>query len=105
MQPLHIALDQPLIDYMRKKGYTGIAVDTVSAIGCCADTTELATRFVKAPEAERLRAKGCGVHAADFGEVFIETKGLHYDEEISFSLRSFFGAKDIRVKGIQAFRL
>ena len=104
-KPVHITFDQPLIDYMRKKGYVGIAVDTVSAIGCCADTTELATRFVKAPEAEKLRAKGCGVHEADYGEVFIETRGLHYDENIRFSLRSFFGAKDIRVKGIQAFRL
>ena len=102
---MHVTFDQPLIDYMRKKGYAGIAVDTVSAIGCCADTTELATRFVKAPEAEKLRAKGCGVHTADFGEVFVETKGLHYADDISFSLKSFLGIKDIKVKGIQVFRI
>ncbi len=90
---------------MRKKGYAGIAVNTVSAIGCCADTTELATRFVKAEEAEKLREKGCGVHTADYGEVFVETKGLHYDEAISFSLKSFLGIKDIKVRGIKAFKI
>ncbi len=102
---MHITFDQKLADYMRKKGYAGIAVDTVSAIGCCADTTELATRFVRESEAEKLKAKGCAVHTADIGEVFIEAKGLHYNDEVHFGLRNFFGAKDITVKGIQAFRI
>ena len=102
---VHISFDQKLQDYMRKKGFAGIAVSTVSAIGCCADTTELATRFVRDVEAARLKACGCGVHTADVGEVFIETKGLHYDDEVTFSLRNFFGAKDVRVKGISAWKL
>ena len=102
---MHISFDQKLQDYMRKKGFAGIAVSTVSAIGCCADATELATRFVRDDEAARLKARGCGVHTADVGEVFIETKGLHYDDEVTFSLRNFFGAKDVRVKGISAWKL
>lgn len=102
---VHITFDQKLQDYMRKKGYVGIAVSTVSAIGCCADTTELATRFVRDDEAALLKSKGCGVHSADVGEVLVETKGLHYDDEVTFGLRSFFGAKDVRVKGISAWRL
>ena len=102
---VHISFDQKLQDYMRKKGFAGIAVSTVSAIGCCADTTERATRFVRDDEAARLKARGCGVHAADVGEVFIETKGLHYDDEVTFSLRNFFGAKDVRGKGISAWKL
>lgn len=102
---MHISFDQKLQDYMRKKGFAGIAVSTVSAIGCCVDATELATRFVRDDEAARLKARGCGVHTADVGEVFIETKGLHYDDEVTFSLRNFFGAKDVRVKGISAWKL
>ena len=102
---VHISFDQKLQDYMRKKGFAGIAVSTVSAIGCCADITELATRFVRDDEAARLKARGCGVHTADVGEVFIETKGLHYDDKVTFSLRNFFGAKDVRVKGISAWKL
>ena len=102
---VHISFDQKLQDYMRKKGFAGIAVSTVSAIGCCADTTELATRFVRDDEAARLKARGCGVHTADVGEVFIETKGLHYDDKVTFSLRNFFGGKDVRVKGIGAWKL
>ena len=102
---MHITFDQKLADYMRKKGYVAIAVDTISAIGCCADTTELATRFVREAEAAKLKAKGCGVHTADVGEVLVEAKGLHYDDEVRFGLRSFFGAKDITVKGIHAFKI
>lgn len=102
---MHIAYDQKLTDYMQRKGYAAIVVETVSAIGCCADTTELATRFVKQPEAQELKAKGCAVHEGDVGEVLIVTRGLHYDDTVTFGLRSFFGAKDVVVKGISPWKL
>ncbi len=102
---MHIAYDDKLIAYMKKKGYVAIAVETASATGCCADVTELATRFVRESEAEQLKAAGCGVHEGDWGEVLVLEKGLHYDDEISFKLRNFFGAKDVVVKGIAPWKL
>ena len=102
---MHIAYDQKLIDYMQKKNYVGIAVESVSAVGCCADATELSTRFVREKEATALKEKGCAVHEGDVGEVLVVTKGLHYDDEVSFGLRSFLGAKDVVVRGIAPWKL
>lgn len=101
---MQITYDEKLQDYMRKKGYSYIAVESVSATGCCADLSEISTRFVRDKDVAALKEKGCGVLQAPIGEVLIITKGLEYDEEVTFSLKSFLGAKDIAIKGIKAWK-
>ncbi len=102
---MHITYDEKLIAYMKKKGYAAIIVETVGAVGCCADVTELSTRFIRENDVPKIKETGCGVHEGDWGEVLVLTKGLHYDSEISFKLRSFFGAKDIVIKGIAPWKI
>ena len=53
----------------------------------------------------RLKAKRCGVFDAPFGEMLVLEKGLEIDDEVYFHLRSFFGMKDITVRGIRPFSL
>lgn len=100
-----IVYDQKLQDYMNRKGYSYIAIESISPKGCCADLSELLTRFVSDKSAQVLKSKGCGVLKAPIGEILILTKGLEYDEAITFGLRSFFGAKDITVEGIAPWRI
>lgn len=99
-----ITYEQNLQTYMKRKGYSYIAVEAISPKGCCADSTELLTRFVRDKDVQGLKNKGCGVLKAPIGELLILTKGLEYDEHVIFGLRSFFGAKDITVKGIAPWK-
>ncbi len=101
---MKITYEQNLIDYMKKKGYSAIAIDRVDAVGCCADLSELHLYFPKEKTVEQLKKSGCRVLQSEMGEVLV-CRGLDVDEEITFGLKSFFGAKDITVKGIRAFTL
>lgn len=102
---MNIAYDQRLKDYMHRKGYAAIVVDAVSATGCCADMTELYTRFATEDEAARLKERGCRVLDGEVGELLLVARGLELDDEIRLGLRSFLGAKDVTVRGIRAWHL
>ena len=89
-----------LATYMRKKGWNHIAIEHASACGCCVDLSEVATRFVDDAAADKLRAKGC----VELGSVLV-ARGMEYDNAVELGLRSFFGAKDITVRGIRSWSL
>lgn len=102
---MRIVYEQALLDYMERKGYRCIAVESISPKGCCADMTELHTRFVRDKDVAGLKAKGCGVFEAPVGELLILSRGLEFDEVVTFGLRTFFGAKDVTVKGLAPWKL
>ena len=102
---MHITYEQPLIDYMKRKSYSAIVVEQIDPIGCCADTSELLLRFVTSKGANKLRDQAIRQLDAPFGELFVMVRGLDYDEDISFGLRTFLGLKDITVKGIRHWKL
>ena len=101
---VHISFDQKLQDYMRKKGFRHIAIEHASACGCCVDLSEVATRFVDDAATDKLRAKGCVELHGELGSVLV-ARGMEYDDEVELGLRSFFGAKDITVRGIRSWSL
>ena len=103
--PVNIVYDQRLRDYMARKGYTAVVVEAISPTGCCADATELYTRFARPVEAAALKEKGCRVLPGEAGEVLIPTRGMNVDNEVRLGLRNFLGIKDITVKGIRAWSL
>lgn len=105
MRRITISASKKLMEYMDRKGYHCIAVEPLSPKGCCADMTELHSRFVRDKDMPRLKEKRCGVFDAPFGEMLVLEKGLEIDDEVYFDLRSFFGMKDITVKGIRPFSL
>ncbi len=93
-----------LAAYMRKKGWRHIAIESASACGCCVDLAEVATRFVDDTAAEKLRVKGYVELKGELGSVLV-ARGMDYDGEVELGLRSFFGAKDITVRGIRTWSL
>ena len=102
---MNVTYDQRLIDYMTAKGYCAVVFQEVSAIGCCADSSELYSRFAKAAEAEKLRAQGTWrIVDAPVGELFL-ARGLEVDGDVALGLKNFLGMKDIAYKGIAAWKL
>ena len=86
---MDITYDESLIEYMKKKKYTAIAIEQIDPIGCCADTSELLLRFVNEKGADKLRDQAIRQLEVPFGELFVMIRGLDYDKEIHFGLRSF----------------
>ncbi len=93
-----------LADYMCKKGWRHIAIESASSCGCCVDLAEVATRFVDDKAAEKLRSTGYVELKGELGSVLV-ARGMDYDDEVELGLRSFFGAKDITVSGIRTWSL
>ena len=54
--------------------------------------------------ADKLRAKGCVELHGELGSVLV-ARGMEYDDTVELGLRSFFGAKDITVRGIRSWSL
>lgn len=102
---MDITYDESLIEYMKKKKYTAIVIEQIDPIGCCADTSELLLRFVNEKGADKLRDQAIRQLEVPFGELFVMIRGLDYDKEIHFGLRSFLGLKDILVSGIRHWTL
>ncbi len=102
---MKITCSEKLMSYMQRKGYHCIALEPISPQGCCADMTELHSRFVRDKDVAKLKAKNCGVFEAPFGELLILERGLELDECVYFDLRRFLGVSDIVVKGIRPFSL
>ena len=93
-----------LATYMRKKGFRHIAIEHASACGCCVDLSEVATRFLDDAAADKLRTKGCVELHGELGSILV-ARGMEYDDTVELGLRSFFGAKDITVRGIRSWSL
>ena len=103
---MHITYSDKLKAYMAQKGYRHLIVESVSAIGCCADTAELGVRFVDAKGAERLRAKHpARIFPTECGEVYVMDPSIEIEDEVRFDLRSFLGLKDVTVKGMAPWHL
>lgn len=102
---MDITYDESLIEYMKKKKYTAIVIEQIDPIGCYADTSELLLRFVNEKGADKLRDQAIRQLDVPFGELLVMIRGLDYDKEIHFGLRSFLGLKDISVSGIRHWTL
>lgn len=100
-----VSFDQKLVEYMQKKGYAAVSVEAISPKGCCADTAELCTGFVKPADLATVKAKAWRVLPADDFEVILLTRGIEYDEDVTLGLRSFLGAKDVTLKGMRPWKL
>ena len=102
---MQINLEQPLLDYMRKKKYAALVIESIAPIGCCADMEEILTRFVKEKDIATLEEKGYRVLLRD--PVVVLTKGttLTFDDVVTFGLRRFLGAADITVSGVSTWSL
>ncbi|MDD6213561.1 MAG: hypothetical protein PUB22_10625 [Clostridiales bacterium] len=97
---MNIVYDEALKDYMTKKNIPAIVVESYMCQSC-AGLTEISSRFADAKTAARIKENGCRVIPGEVGEILILTRGLTYDETITFKLQNFLGIKGVAVKGIR----
>ena len=102
---MNVTYSEDLIAYMKKKSYSALIVEQIDPVGCCADTSELLLRFVNRKGADKLRDHAIRCLVAPYGELLIMVRGLDYDENIHFRLKTFLGLKDIVVEGIHHWKL
>ena len=99
---MEIRYEQPLRDYILKKGKKYLLVEMVEINNSDIDMTELHVRFVN----QRLRdqfvdKKRYRVVETELGEVLFPRFPLQMEETVSFGLRSFLGIKSVRCTGIK----
>lgn len=104
MQQPTITYDERLKAYMQRKGHKHIYIEHISPNGCCVDLAECVTSFVNDKRAAQIVERGCVVLQGEVGDILV-ARGMDYDPDIHLGLRSFFGAKDITVKGIRPWTL
>lgn len=102
---MRVTYDQKLKDYMAKKGYSHIELGMVQANTCCSGFADVYTGFLTPKGAESLKGKIVRRIPGEVGEVLVTDRGLEFDDEIHFGLKSFLGAKDITVEGVRAWSL
>lgn len=102
---MNVVYEQPLKDYMARKGYTHIELGMASAGSCCSGFADVYTGFLTDKGLESLSGKIYGRIPGEIGDIVITARGLEFDDEIRLGLKSFFGAKDITVQGVRAWHL
>jgi hypothetical protein len=102
---MNVVYEQPLKDYMQKKGYAHIELGLAEAGTCCSGFADIYTGFLTEKGAERLKGKIFGRIPGEVGDIIVTARGLEFDDEIVLGLKSFLGAKDITVKGVRAWSL
>ena len=98
---MNLTFTQPLKEYMEKKGYVAVTFETISAIGCCADTAELCAGFVKAADLEDKALKAWKRVDSPDGTMLLMTRGIEYDQDVTLGIRSFLGAKDVQTDNVR----
>ncbi len=102
MKIQHIEYDEPLREYMAKKGMTTIAVEVASAEHSDIEVTELYVHLISDKHAAYLKEKKrYRAVQGELGEVLLPPYTLEYDETVSFSLKKFWIFHSIRHRGIR----
>ena len=104
---MNITYSDKLLAYLQKKGIRNLQISVVET-AVEAGPPELLIEAITEKQIDDLKnEKYRYIHTIPGGEldnIFVTTRGLEFDEDIHFDLKSFFGIKDITVKGIHAFR-
>ncbi|MBQ9021502.1 MAG: hypothetical protein IJ113_05760 [Eggerthellaceae bacterium] len=105
---MNISYSDKLMAYLQKKGISNLQISVVET-AVEAGPPELLIEPITEQQIDDLKnEKYRYIHTIPGGElenIFVTTRGLEFDDEIFFDLKSFFGIKDITVKGIHAFKL
>ena len=102
---MEITFDQNLIDYMQKKGYAAIRIETTEPVGSCTDTSDLVIGFVQEKDMEKVRAKTLRTLTGGPYPILILKRGIEVEQQVRLTLKSFLGLKDVRADGIHAWRI
>ncbi|MBO5056516.1 MAG: hypothetical protein J5988_02875 [Eubacterium sp.] len=93
--------EQPLLDYMLKKGKKTIVVEEITSNNSDFEITELHVQLIDEKRAEHFKTrKGYYSVTTDAGTVLLPPYKLKCEDTITFGLKSFLGIKYVSYKGI-----
>lgn len=93
---------EDLLEFMKKKGRKNIAVEVASSDRSDFEVTELYCRFVKDDYALYLRDRQRYVlKETEVGYVLLPPYRLHYEEKVTFGLKSFWIFHSITITGVE----
>lgn len=106
---MNIDYSNKLIHYLKRKGISNLKVSLAET----AVESGLVEVLVEPLPDNRIddlyNEKYRYVHKIDGGEelggcIYVTSRGIEFDDEVFFTLSSFFGLKHVTAKGIHAFR-
>lgn len=99
---MKIEYEAPLLEYMKKKEMTTIAVEVISSQNSDFEVTELYVHLIKDKQAEYFKEKkGFRSVPTEHGEVLLPPYRLVYDDTITLGLKKFWIFHSIRYEGIK----
>ena len=98
---MRIEYDEPLREYMQKKGLSAIAVEVVTS-NSDIEVTELYVHLIRDSQAEYFKAKKrFRAVQGELGEVLLPPYRLEYDDTIRFSLKKIWIFSSVKQEGIR----
>lgn len=99
---MEFVYEQPLQEYMCKKGKNIIVVEEITSNNSDFEITELHLQLIDEKRADYFKTKkGYYTVKTQTGEVLLPPYRLKIEETVTFGLKSFLGIKYITQKGIQ----
>lgn len=93
--------EQPLQEYMLKRGKKTIVVEEITSNNSDFEITELHIHLIDEKKTEYFKTKKSYYSVTtDMGFVLLPPFKLKYDDTVTFGLKSFLGIKYISCKGI-----
>ncbi len=93
--------EAPLLEYMKQKGMTSIAIEVISS-NSDFEVTELHVHLIKDKQAQYFKQKkGFRGIATEHGEVLLPPYRLEYSDTITFGLKKLWIFHGIRFTGIK----
>ena len=99
---MKFSYEAPLIEYMKEKGMTAIAVEVMSSSNSDFEVTELYVHLIRDKQAEYFKAKkGFRSVQTEFGEVLLPPYRLEYDDTVVFGLKKLWIFRSVSYSGIR----
>ena len=109
MGRMNITYSDRLLDYLARKGISNLRVSLADTQVESGYAEALAEPVTEAQIEDHFNEKYRYIRTIPGGEqlggnIYVTSRGLEFDDDIHFDLKSFFGIKHVTVKGIHAFR-
>ena len=96
------AYEPELLEYMREKGMTTIAVEVMSSDHSDFEVTELYVHLIRDRQVEYfIQNKGFHPKQTEHGLVLLPNYRLAYDDTVTFGLKKFWVFRSLKQTGIR----
>ncbi|MBQ9069716.1 MAG: hypothetical protein IJ131_11815 [Eggerthellaceae bacterium] len=107
---MNITYSDKLLDYLKRKGISNLHIslaETAVEAGYCEVLVEPMTESqIDDHRNEKYRY----IHTIPGGDalggnIYVTSRGIHFDDDVHFDLKSFLGIRHVTAKGVHAFKL